>query len=297
MELMATLKVADTTLRTRIIDAISDVYGAVNQSKAQGRNARNSLGSEEAVAEFSAQFKLFSQSINNALGMATTPERCDEQLSRLLVQLEELESQFVDHDEFLADIVTKREELYEAFEAHRQQLVDNRQRKAQSTSDAAGRILASIEKRSLKLIEEDDLNTYFASDAMVAKSRELCDHLRELDASVQADDIDARLKAIRAQAVRSLRDKSDLFENDGNVIKFGPRHRFSVNTQELDLTIIPRREGLAVHLTGTNYYENIETPELLALKHVWDMTLVSESPDLYRGAYLAGEILQVHVER
>jgi len=91
---------------------------------------------------------------------------------------------------------------------------------------------------------------------------------------------------------RSLRDKSDLFENDGNVIKFGPRHRFSVNTQELDLTILPRREGLAVHLTGTNYYEDIETPELLALKHVWDMTLVSESADLYRGAYLAGEILR-----
>jgi len=212
MELMATLKVADATLRTRIIDAISDVYGAVNQAKALGRTTRNSLGSEEAVAEFSAQFKLFSQSINNALGMATTPERCDEQLSRLLVQLEELESQFVDHDQFLADIVTKREELYEAFEAHRQQLVDSRQRKAQSTSDAAGRILASIEKRSLKFIEEDDLNTYFASDAMVAKTRELCEHLRELEASVQADDIDARLKAIRAQAVRSLRDKSDLFE-------------------------------------------------------------------------------------
>ena len=292
MELMATLKVSDATLRTRIIDAISDVYGAVNQAKALGRNTRNSLGSVEAVAEFSAQFKLFSQSINNALGMASTPERCDEQLSRLLVQLEELESQFVEHDEFLADIVSKREELYEAFEAHRQQLVDSRQRKAQSTSEAAERILSSVEKRSLKFSQEDELNTYFAADAMVAKIRELCDQLFALDASVQADDVDARLKAIRAQAVRSLRDKSDLFENDGNIIKFGPRHRFSVNTQELDLTIIPRQDGLAVHLTGTNYYEDIETPELLALKPVWDMTLVSESPDLYRGAYLAGEILR-----
>ncbi|MFT5175599.1 MAG: hypothetical protein ACI8W7_003791 [Gammaproteobacteria bacterium] len=92
--------------------------------------------------------------------------------------------------------------------------------------------------------------------------------------------------------MRSLRDKTDLFENDGNVIKLGPRHRFSVNTQELDLTIIPRPQGLAVHLTGTNYFENIETAELLALKHVWDMTLVSESAQLYRGAYLAGEILR-----
>ncbi len=131
-ELMTTLKVQDATVRTRIIDAISGIYSQLNQSKASARHKQKSLGSEEAVAQFSAQFKLFSQSISNALGMATTPERCDEQLSRLLVQLEELESQFSDHDEFLADIMAKREELYESFETHKQQLLDERQRKAQS---------------------------------------------------------------------------------------------------------------------------------------------------------------------
>ena len=35
----------------------------------------------------------------------------------------------------------------------------------------------------------------------------------------------------RDQAIRILRDKTDIFEEGGNVIKLGPRHRFSVNTQ------------------------------------------------------------------
>ncbi|MAS24160.1 MAG: DNA repair protein [Oceanospirillaceae bacterium] len=290
-ELMGTLQVDDATVRTRIIDAISQVYAQLNQSKARARQKQKSLGSAEAVAQFSAQFKLFTQSIANALGMSTTPEKCDEQLSRLLVQLEELESQFSEYDQFLADIMEKREELYESFESHKQQLVDEIQRKAQSVADAAARILGSIEKRSLKFTEQNELNTYFASDALVMKIREQVTQLRGLDASVKADDIESRLKAIKEQALRSLRDKSDIYEDGGNVIKLGPRHKFSVNTQELDLTIIPRNDVLNVHLSGTNYFEPIADPELLDLRAYWSMNLESETPEVYRGEYLATLIL------
>jgi hypothetical protein len=48
----------------------------------------------------------------------------------------------------------------------------------------------------------------------------------------------SRLLVIRP--VRSLRDKSELFEAGGNVSKLGLRHRFSGNTQALDLTLMPR---------------------------------------------------------
>jgi predicted nucleic acid-binding Zn-ribbon protein len=116
-ELMTTIKVEDTTLRTQIVDAISEVYAGLNQCRARARNKQKNVGTEEAIADFSAQFKLFSQSIVNALGLSTTPDRCDEQLSRLLIQLEELESQFSEYDQFLTDIVEKREEIYESFEA------------------------------------------------------------------------------------------------------------------------------------------------------------------------------------
>ena len=108
-ELMGTLKIRDANVRTRIIEAISQVYSGLNQAKAQASHKRKNMGSKEAVAQFGAQFKLFSQSIANALGVASTPDKCDEQLARLLVQLEELESQFSDHEQFLADIMQKRE--------------------------------------------------------------------------------------------------------------------------------------------------------------------------------------------
>jgi len=290
-ELMSTLKVDDATVRTQIIDGISQVYSKLNQSKATAKHKQKGLGSKEAIAQFSAQFKLFSQSIANALGLSTTPEKCDEQLSRLLVQLEELESQFSDFDQFLSDIIDKREEVYESFESHKQQLLDERQRKAQSVMDAASRILSSIEKRSLKFTEADELNTYFAADSLVMKTRELIERLRDLDSAVNADEIESRFKAIKGQAVRSLRDKSDIYEEGGNVIKLGPRHKFSVNNQELDLTIIPRNGELNLHLTGTNYFEPIEHPDLVASKDYWDMSLESETNIVYRAEYLASLII------
>ena len=291
-ELMGTLKVQDTTVRTRIIEGVSQVYSKLNQSKATAKHKQKNLGSGEAIAQFGAQFKLFSQSITNALGLASTPEKCEEQLSRLLVQLEELESQFSDFDQFLSDIMDKREEIYESFEVHKQQLLDERQRKAQSVSDAAARILSSIEKRSLKFTEADELNTYFASDALVMKTRELAEQLRALESAVKADDIEARFKAIKGQAVKSLRDKSDIYEEGGSVIKLGPRHKFSVNTQELDITIIPRNGLLNIHLTGTEYFEPIEDERLLGLRDYWDMSLESETPEVYRAEYLASLIIE-----
>lgn len=290
-ELMGTLKVEDSTVRTAVLDAISQIYSQLNQTKANAKHKQKSFGSSEAIAQFGAQFKLFSQSTANALSLANDPEKCDEQLSRLLVLLEELESQFSDHDEFLPDILDKREEVYEAFGTHKQLLLDERQRKAQSVSDAAERILASIEKHATKFNDADDLNTYFASDALVMKSRELSERLRELGSAVKADDTESRFKAIKQQALRSLRDKSEIFEDDGNVIKLGPTHRFSVNHESLDLTIIPRNDGLCAHITGTDYYDLIDDPQLVELKPYWDVALESESETVYRSEYLAALII------
>ncbi len=290
-ELMASLKVDDATQRTRVVEAISAIYARLNQARARADQKRRTLGSAEAVAQFGAQFSLFSQSIASALGLSTDPERADEQLSRLMVQLEELESQFGEHEQFLGDILAKREELLEAFESHKQALLDERQRKAQSVSDAARRILDGLGRRTERFGTLDELNAFFAGDPLILKLRELVGRLREYRDSVKADDVEARLKAVRDQSVRSLRDRSDLFEDGGSVIRLGPRHRFSVNTQPLDLTILPRGDALAIHLTGTDYYEALQDPQLDALRDWWQVSLDSESPTLYRGEYLAGLIL------
>ena len=289
--LMASLPIDDATQRTAIVESISEVYARLNQAKARAEQRRKGLGSAETVAQFGAQFKLFSQGITNALAMAQDPERCDEQLSRLLVQLEELESQFGDQEQFLGDILSKREELLETFEAHKQALLDERQRKAQGLLDAARRILESLGRRTARLTQTEELNAFFAADPLILKLRELAERLRELKDSVKAEDVEARLKAARDQAVRSLRDKSELFEEGGNVIKLGPRHRFSVNTQELDLTLMPRGDQLYLHLTGTEFLEPLQNAELEALRDYWQVSLESESSELYRAEYLAGEVL------
>lgn len=290
--LMSTLKIDDATQRTQVVEAISAIYARLNQARAKAEQRRKSLRSNESVAQFGAQFTLFTQSITNALSMATDPERCDEQLARLLVQLEDLESQFSDYEQFLSDILAKREELLETFESHKQTLLDDRQRKAQSLQDAALRILESMKRRTERFTSQDELNAFFAGDSLALKLRELSSKLRELKDTVRADDLDARFKGTRDQAIRSFRDKSEIFEEGGNVIKLGPRHRFSVNTQELDLTIMPRGEQLYTHLTGTDYFESLGATELDGLRGYWDYTIDSESPNLYRGEYLAGLILQ-----
>ena len=295
-ELMASLKVDDATQRTQVVEALSSLYSRLNQAKARTTLRRKTLGSAEAVAQFGAQFTLFSQSVASALSMATTPERADEQLARLLVQLEELESQFGEHDQFLGDILTKREELLESFESHKQALLDDRQRKAQSISDAANRILEGLGRRTERFTNQDDLNAFFVGDALIQKLRDLVDRLRDLRDSVRADDIDSKVKAARDQAVRALRDRTELFEDGGNVIRLGPRHRFSVNTQDLDLTLLPRDEHLALHLTGTDYLEPLVNEKLDAFRPYWQVPLESESKDISRAEYLASQIFQSAID-
>src|SRR5690606_5237023 len=94
-------------------------------------------------------------------------------------------------------------------------------------------------------------------DAMVAKLRQVSAQLLELGDSVKADEVAARLKTVQQEAVRGLRDKLELFDASGApVIKLG-RHRFNVNTQPVELTLVPSEGGLALHVTGTDFHEPI----------------------------------------
>ena len=289
--LITSLNIDDVTQQTFIVEAITEVYALLNQTRASAEQRRKTLGLTEAMAQFGAQFKLFNQGITQALAQAQDPQRCDDQLSRLLIQLEELESQFGDHEQFLNDILNKREALLETFEAHKQNLVDERQRRAQSMFDAALRILESLSRRTARLQNMDELHAFFAADPLILKLHNMIGRFRDLQDSVKANDIEARLKEARDQAVRSLRDKSELFEEGGNVIKLGPRHRFSVNAQELDLTLMPRGDQLHLHLTGTDFLEPLVHAELQNLQPFWQTSIESESDQLYRAEYLAAELL------
>ena len=287
---MLSLEIEDSRQRTRILEDISGVFSQINRVKASADLAAKSVGSEEARAEFGARFKLLSQSVASGLNASDTPQACDQQLSQILIQLEDLESQFSDHDEFYAEIIAKRDEIYDNFEQHKQQLMDAQQRRCLNLMTAAERIIQGVVRRSQSFSEQDKLNSYFAGDPMVAKLRQLIKQLRELDDNVRADDIEAQLKNAKEQGIRALRDKSDIYSADGSLVKIG-EHQFSVNRQKLELTLLPRDEAMTLHISGSEYFETL-APELFAdTQYLWQQELISECSHVYRGEYLAATLL------
>ena len=63
-------------------------------------------------------------------------------------------------------------------------------------------------------------------------------------------DVPSRLKTIREDAVRQLKDKKELYVDGHSIIQFG-KHKLAVNTQPLDLTTVLRDGEMCYHLTGT----------------------------------------------
>ena len=289
-EVVANLQIDDATVRTRILGSISEVFSQLNRVRATIEGRRKELLTSEGKAEFAAQFQLLGQSVSSALSLSETPEKCDENLSRLMVQLEELEGRFSEFDEYLGDLAAKREEIYDAFSAKKQTLLDERQRRIENLASAANRILEGVGRRSRTLGSADELNAYFASDAMVMKLRSMAEQLTDLGDTVKSEGYLAQLKSAKQDALRGLRDKLELFEDGGNAVRFG-RHGFSVNTQELELTLVPRGEGLALYLTGTDFYEIVDDVQFNETKRFWSQNLVSENELVYRGEYLAASVL------
>ncbi|MBC7923005.1 MAG: DNA repair ATPase [Ferruginibacter sp.] len=294
IEIVSNLKIADSTQTTRIIDAISVVYAGLNQVKANLKAKRKELSGVEATAEFNAQNKLLGQTLINYLNVCETPRACDDYLTKLMVQVEELEGRFADFDEFTGQLADKREELHHAFEAKKLLLTEARNQKAIRLVAAADRILKGIGSRVAVFKAVNEINGYFAADLMIGKIRDLVDQLVAMDETVKADDIQSRLKTIREDAVRQLKDRQELFVDGQNVIRLG-KHAFTVNVQNLDLTILRKDAGgqpgeMQYHLTGTNFFEPITDPAFLATREAWTQELVSENAQVYRAEYLAYQL-------
>lgn len=291
IEIVNSLKINDATETTRIIDGITAVYSTLNQVKAALKKRLQQLVATEGAAQFAAQMKLLSQAASSYLDLCDSPAKCEEYLNRLSVQLEELEGTFADFEEYTVQLSERRTELYEAFEQRKVALVEQRNRKAAALLTAAERILKVIQNRLAGFKSIEDINSYMASDLMIAKVRETIDQLLALGDSVKADDLQGRLKATQQEAVRQLKDRQELFVGGENVIKLG-KHHFNINTQPLDLTIVNRDGVQHVHLTSTKYFEAINDPAFLETRDVWDQEVVSENRAVYRGEYLAWQLLK-----
>ncbi|MFJ6515708.1 DNA repair ATPase [Streptomyces sp. NPDC091406] len=292
-DVVAGLDIGDATVRTSILERIAEVLGGANRARATLDARRRELLSKEGRAEFAAEFALLGQAVTGALAAADAPEACDDQLARLLLQLENLESRFAEFDDFLAELAERRTEVYEAFSARKQTLQDERARRAERLAGSADRVLETIARRVAALDDLDAVHTYFASDPMVAKIRRTGDELRELGDPVRAEELDGRLKAARQEAGRALRDRTELYADGGSVIKLG-RHRFAVNTQPFDLTLVPSGDRLAFALTGTDYRAPVTDPGFAAARPYWEQSLPSENASVYRAEHLAARLLDEH---
>ncbi|MFM9373038.1 DNA repair ATPase [Streptomyces sp. Da 82-17] len=292
-EVVAGLDVGDATVRTAVLERIAEVLADANQARAGLDARRRDLTVHEDRAEFAAELALLGQAVTGALAAATTPESCDEQLARLLLQLENLEGRFADSDAFLAEIDTRRTEVYEALAARKQTLADTRARHAERLATSASRVLDTVTSRLAALRSADEINTYFASDPMVGKVRRTVGELRELGDQVRADELEGRVAAARQEAARALRDRTELYADGGDTLRLG-RHRFAVNTQPLDLAVVPHGDGMAFALTGTDYRAPVTDPAFAELRPYWNQTLPSENAEVYRAEHLAARLLDEH---
>ena len=294
-ETVSNLRIDDATQRTEIIDAIGDVFASLNRVRSGLKGRISDLVSVEGRAEFASQLKLLEQTTSGYLDVCDTPAKCDEYLTKVMVQLEELEGRFAEFDEFIVQLAQRREDVYAAFESRKVQLVERRNQRAESLAAAANRILKGIDTRVRAMDSSDAIAAYFAGDLMVEKIRGIIDQLGELEDAVRVQDLQSRLKSIREDATRQLKDRQDLYEDGGEIIRLG-KHRFAVNTQPLDVTTVLRGGELCLHLTGTQFFQPLDDPALLEARDLWNQELVSENRAVYRAEYLAVDLLEASLQ-
>ncbi|TVQ01865.1 MAG: AAA family ATPase [Planctomycetaceae bacterium] len=291
-ETVGNLVIDDATKRSEIIDGISDVFASLNRVRGRLKSRTSELMDREGRAEFASQLKLLEQTVNGYLDVCDTPDKCDTYLTRLMIQLEELEGRFGEFDEFVNELGQRREDIYAAIESRKVQLVEARNRRAETMSASANRILQGIGTRARSLGTVDEVLAYFASDLMVEKARGLVDQLRDLGDSVRAEELAGRLKTARQDTIRQLKDRQELYEDGGESIRLG-RQRFAINRQPLELTTVIRDESLCLHLTGTQYFQPLTDPDLVAARDLWNQEWISENDEVYRGEFLATDLLRI----
>ncbi|WP_432064658.1 DNA repair ATPase [Streptomyces sp. C10-9-1] len=295
-EVVTGLEFGDAVVRTGVLERIAEVLGAVNRARAVLDARRRELVEREGHAEFAAELALLGQAVTGGLAAATDPGSCDAQLALLLVAVEDLESRFADSDAFLAELGDRRTEVYEAFAGRRQALVDARSRRAERLAVSAERVLETVARRAAALEDREAVNAYFASDPMVGKVRRTAEELRGLGDGARAEELEGRLGAARQEAARALRDRAELYAGGGSALRLG-RHLFTVNTQPLELTLVPHGDGQAFALTGTDYRAPVTggtDPEFARTRPYWEQTLGSENADVYRSEHLAARLLEEH---
>lgn len=286
IDILNSLKIEDSTQTTKIIEKISLIFASLNEVRALLKKKIDSLKNKEASGEFRAQLTLLEQSIVNYLELATSPEKCDEYFTKVSVQIEELESKFADFDDFIIVIADKRNEVVKVFDSRKAQLIEQINRRTASLEQIGLRVLKNVENKAQSFKSKEEIQAFYSTDLMVDKVRKLVEDLKNLGDVSKAENLENSLKTSLEDALRILKDKTELFADGENIISLG-NHKFAINKQSLDLTVVRREDRLLYHLTGTNFFHELKDPSINSYQSIWEQEVVSENKEVYRAEYLA----------
>ncbi|MGL5152359.1 MAG: DNA repair ATPase [Clostridium sp.] len=291
IDIISNFDIKDPTVTTEIIEKISSLFSLINNGKARVRGRVLDITKKEMSSQFNSQIKLLSQSVVNYLDISNTVEKCDEYLNKVMIMIQELEGKFAEFDEYVTLLGEKREELYNAFEGKKQYILDKTNKKILSLFSQGERILSGMENRIRGLNTVLEIQSYFATDILVEKVRDIIRGLNELSDNVKGDEISSRLKTLKEDGIRALNDRNELYVDGENIIRLG-KHKFSVNKTPIDLSMVEKNNKLFYHITGTDFFDEVVNEEILKYKNVFSQSVVSENDEVYRGEYLAYLILE-----
>ncbi|HEX6224348.1 MAG TPA: DNA repair ATPase, partial [Chryseolinea sp.] len=286
IDILNSLKIEDSTQTTRIIEKISLIFASLNEVKAELVRITTALRAQESTGQFHAQLTLLDQTIVNFLDLSTSPEKCEDYFTKVSIQVEELESKFADFDEFIVKIADKRDEVIKAFNTKKEMLIAQLNKRTTALEQIGLRVLKNIENKAQSFNDKESIYAFFSTDLMVDKVRNLRDELKDLGDVAKAENLENLVKVAQETALRNLKDRTDLFVDGQNVISLG-QHKFVVNKQVLDLTIVRKNETLYFHLLGTSFYKQVTAESLHQHRTIWEQELISENAAVYRAEYLA----------
>ncbi|MGN6439960.1 MAG: DNA repair ATPase [Agriterribacter sp.] len=286
IDILNSLKIDDTTQTTRIVEKISLIFASLNEVKADLVRTTTALKTKESAGEFHAQLTLLDQSIVNFLDLSDSPEKCEDYFTKISIQIEELESKFADFEAFVLKIADKRDEVIKAFNGKKELLIAQINKRTAALEQIGIRVLKNIENKAQAFNNKESIYAFFSTDLMIDKVRSLVEDLRKLGDVAKAENLENLVKVAQENALRSLKDKTDLFVDGQNIIALGG-YKFVVNKQVLNLTIVRRNEQLFYHLIGTSFYKQVTAETLYQYRTIWEQELISENAAVYRSEYLA----------
>jgi hypothetical protein len=285
------LKIEDTAQSTKIIEEISLIFSKLNQDRSALSKRKREITGKELQADYNAQIVLFDQAVINFSELANTAEKCDEYLNKLSIQLEELGTRFADFSDYLEELDRKREEVNAVFQSKRSAIAALQSKRSLQQFSSGQRILNSIRSKAMQIESDVEMNGFFAADLMVSKVRDIILALKDSGDTAKSEELSTLLKTTQQDCLRQLKDKKELYSDDGQSIAFGAYH-FAVNQFEPELSIIQKDHQFYFHITGTSFYEKISSDDLLPYEEVWKQAFISENDLVKRAEFLAWMVFQ-----